>query len=99
MLKISTVESGNHSVILRLEGRLLGPWVEALRGACEQTLDAGLPLTLDVDDVSFVDRDGVELLAGLRARRVRFIHCTPFLREQLRAAERPTPATPGRTAV
>jgi hypothetical protein len=84
MLKISGPESGDHPRTLRLAGQVIGPWVEALRGVCEQLLAEGQPLTLDLAGVSFLDRDGIALLRRLAARHVALINRSPFVAEQLR---------------
>jgi len=46
MLKISQLEPVNHAVILRLEGRVVGPWVAELQKSCEEVLAEGRPLRL-----------------------------------------------------
>jgi len=38
MLKISQAGKANHSVTLKLEGRVVGPWVGELRQICEALL-------------------------------------------------------------
>ena len=38
----------------------------------------------DLKEVSFVDREGIRLLASLLAQTVELKRCSPFLREQLR---------------
>ena len=70
--------------MLRLEGQVRGPWVEALRTSCEQMLARGKGLVLDLTEVSFVDMDGVALCRHLRERNVVFVHCSPFVAEQLK---------------
>jgi anti-anti-sigma regulatory factor len=87
MLKIGPVETGNGPTKLRLEGRLIGPWVEELRRACEQVLTTGANLALDLSDVSFLDRSGVELIQSLRNRNVALLSCSVFIAEQLRGWE------------
>jgi hypothetical protein len=84
MLKISGLKSGDHARTLRLEGQVIGPWVEELRGVCERLLTEGQPLTLDLASVSFLDRDGITLLRRLAARHVALINRSPFVAEQLR---------------
>ena len=84
MLKISGLELKDHAPTLRLEGQVIGPWVEELRGVCERLLAQGQPLTLDLAGVSFLDRDGITLLRGLAARHVALINRSPFVAEQLR---------------
>ena len=84
MLKISGLELKDHAPTLRLEGQVIGPWVEELRGMCERLLSQCQPLTLDLAGVSFLDRDGITLLRGLVARHVALINRSPFVAEQLR---------------
>ena len=85
VLRISLIEvPDEEAVTLRLEGRVSGPWVEELRRWCEQVLAAGSGLSLDLADVSFVDLDGVALCRSLSDRKVTFLHCSPFVAEQLK---------------
>ena len=84
MFRISLVEAPNEAVTLRLEGQLRGPWVEELRRSCEQFLATGSGLVLDLTEVSFIDIDGVALCRRLRDRSVAFLHCSPFVAEQLK---------------
>ena len=85
MLRIWSVEPPEGTVILRLEGRLIGPWVEELRRSCDRVLPAGVKLTLDFSEVSFVDRNGIELIRTLGKRNVALLNCSPFVAEQLKA--------------
>jgi ABC-type transporter Mla MlaB component len=84
MLRISFIESADHSVALRLEGQIVGPWVEELRNSCERVLTQGKRLTLDFADLSFVDREGIALLRALAERRVEFANCSRFVAELLK---------------
>jgi anti-anti-sigma regulatory factor len=84
MLRISCVESSDAAVTIRLEGQVRGPWVEELRRACEPLLARGSDLILDLTEVSFIDLAGVALCRCLRDRKVAFLHCSPFVAEQLR---------------
>ena len=86
MLRISTDTSMDGSTLLRMEGRVIGPWVAEMRRSCEQVLASGCRLMLDLSEVSFVDRDGIALFQHLRGRQVHFINCSPFLTEQLKQA-------------
>jgi ABC-type transporter Mla MlaB component len=85
MLRISPIDSGNHRAILRLEGRVAGPWVAELRTACEKVLGEGRTLDLNLAEVSFLDQAGVGLLANVRARGVQLRECSPFVAEQLKS--------------
>jgi hypothetical protein len=86
MLRISLVGEGAHGVTLRLEGRVVGPWVAELREACEKVLAEKRTLTLDLSEVLFATRAGLALLLDLSAQGVVLSGCSPFLREELKAA-------------
>ncbi len=82
MLRIDTIEDGRQ-LILRLEGRVIGAWVEEVRRSCSEALRRGVPLTLDLRAVSFVDTDGIVLLRELASRQVGLANTTPFVAAQL----------------
>ncbi|HWP43643.1 MAG TPA: hypothetical protein VNO14_10440 [Blastocatellia bacterium] len=88
MLKISRSERSGEGETLRLYGRMIDPWVGEVRKAVEQLLDVGERVTLDLDEVSFVDRDGVALLREMVDRQVALINCSPFLTERLKEASK-----------
>lgn len=85
MLKISQTGKANHSVTLKLEGRVVGPWVGELRQVCELIKSEHRKLKLDLAEVSFADADGVVTLANLKSRGVTFANCSPFVEEQLKS--------------
>lgn len=70
---------------LRLEGRIVGPWVGELQRACEAVLTEGRPLRLQLSEVEFMDARGISLLSSLRSRGVSLLECSPFAAEQLKA--------------
>jgi ABC-type transporter Mla MlaB component len=84
MLKISQTAPPAPPITLRLEGRVVGPWVDELRVQCDRWLGHGAELRLSLEEVTFVDRSGVTLLHGLRARGVRLLGCSPFVEEELK---------------
>jgi anti-anti-sigma regulatory factor len=84
MLKISPIDSGNHLVTLRLEGRIAEPWTSELRNNCEQLLLKSKTITLDMAEVTFADRTGLQLLRDLRSRGVSLVECSPFTEEQMK---------------
>jgi len=84
MLKIVVDESREPGPVLRLEGQLIGPWVEELGRVSVPLLDRPRPLHLDLRSGSFVSREGADLLRGLRDRDARLLHCSPFVAEQLK---------------
>ena len=88
MLRISENLTGDRIVAFRLEGRLVGPWVEELRRACESVLHQGGTLRLELTEVNYVDAPGLTLLFSLRERGVDLIGTRLFVHEQLKS--RPT---------
>ena len=86
MLKISEGKATKQTVLLRLEGRIVGPWVGELRRICEPLVNDGSKLTLDLAEVTFADEDGVTLLTGLGSRGVKLLNAMPFVEEQLKSA-------------
>src|SRR5262245_29848834 len=86
MLRITPIESGNHHVVLRLEGKVSGPWVSELSEACEKVLNDGNALVLNLAEVSFLDSSGVGLLTKFHTRGIQLEDCSMFVKEQLKAA-------------
>ncbi len=85
MLKIVLSQTSRNNPTLQLEGQVVGPWVEELRRSCETVLSTGAKLILDLSEVSFLDRDGVDLVRSLTNRNVALLNCSRFVVEQLRA--------------
>jgi anti-anti-sigma regulatory factor len=83
------VTDGAHpGIALRLEGDVVGPWVEILRRCADDALTAGAALVLDLSRVAFVDRDGLDLLRGLADRGVTLVNASRFVSEQLKTDAR-----------
>jgi hypothetical protein len=87
MLKITRVGSLDHEVTLQLDGRVTGPWVELLRQSAESVLEEGLRLTLDLENICFINCEGLALIKSLMGRRVRQVNAPLFVAEQLRRCE------------
>jgi hypothetical protein len=84
MLKITEICLADGGTILRLEGRISGPWVDEVRRSCERVLARGWSVTLDLYGVSFIERSAEPLLRELMSRPVIFINCSAFLIEQFK---------------
>ena len=69
MLRITTDENAK-SLVLRLEGRLHGAWVDVLSQSWDAALAklAGRKLRVDLDGVTFVDAEGKKKLAEMHAQ-------------------------------
>jgi hypothetical protein len=80
MLRITRVEGPGTTQTLKLEGRLAGPWVAALREAC----GSGQASRLDLEAVQFADEEGVGLLRELLAGGTALVGCSGLVMELLR---------------
>ncbi len=77
MLRITKLIQPTGRRVLRLEGRLVGPWVAELRGV---TAGAdGETTTVDLADLAFADADGVAALRGLRGAGVQLAGASGFM--------------------
>ena len=85
MLKItwSDLDASDSIRTLKLEGKLLGPWVDELSRACEalETPPSGLRLNLSA--VTFIDSVGVKLLDDLIRQGRTIAGCSGFIAELL----------------
>jgi anti-anti-sigma regulatory factor len=84
MLKISTIESTEELVKIRIDGQISGEGVKLLQSTCKAHLEQGLKLSVDLQNVSFVDRDGIAVLRKLQQRKVEFLNTSLFITEQIR---------------
>jgi anti-anti-sigma regulatory factor len=76
VLKI-TITSAGDLVTLRLDGRLVGPWVDEFRKAFNAC--GGAAVTVDLSNTTFADGYGRQALAEARARGARFITAGPLM--------------------
>jgi anti-anti-sigma regulatory factor len=83
MLRISVDQGPDNETRVRVEGSLVGPWVDELRASCEPIRAAGRALRLDLTGVQFADRAGARLLADLLEKNVEFEGVSPFVRALL----------------
>jgi ABC-type transporter Mla MlaB component len=68
---------------LKLEGKLLGPWVTELARSCNELPCSLDRLRLDLSAVTFVDGPGVALLRDLLGRGAMLAACSGLVAELL----------------
>jgi len=84
MLRITKIDRKDKSIALKLEGKLIGKWVDLLKETyLTYSSDSRSALVLDLSDVGYVSRKGVDLLLDIQKKGVRFVSCPPFLKEFL----------------
>ena len=81
MLKIARVDdSGSQTTpALKLEGKLLEPWIGELKSACGECPGSPDVVCLDLRDLTFVDAAGVRFLADLIHDGARVTACSDFV--------------------
>jgi anti-anti-sigma regulatory factor len=84
MLKITTNLSNGLPCVLKLEGKLLAPWIDELQAACHEARARSPSVALDLADVSFADAPGAIALRDLVRRGVAVVACSPFIAEVLK---------------
>ena len=84
MLRITQVDA-EEGAFIRLEGRLVGPWVSELQSFIAANTD-GAERRLDLAGLEFVDRDGARLLIELRAAGAEIVSARPYVADLIEAA-------------
>ena len=88
MLRI-TIDEEEEAVVLRLEGQLIGPWVQDVEQCWRKAFATlgGRTVKVDLSAVSFMDASGSALLSRMHEAGFRFAGDTPAtsrLLEQIR---------------
>jgi hypothetical protein len=88
MLRITRVDTPDSVPTLKVEGKLMGPWVEELQQVCGSwPQSAGRP-RLDLSAVNFVDVAGLRLLRELLGQGVLLAGCSGLIAELLHLENR-----------
>ena len=87
MLKITKVATSNQEITLQLDGRVTGQWIDLLRESAESVLEERMRLTLDLENICFIDCEGLALIKSLMGRGVLEVNAPLFVAEQLRKCE------------
>ena len=106
MLRIQRYDVNARTVSLLLQGRIVAEWADLLERECGELMRSKLRVVLDLSEVVFIGRYGVEALGRLGRAGVRVIGCTPLIAAMLEqegiAVRHPfrdaqnAPATPSR---
>jgi ABC-type transporter Mla MlaB component len=88
MLRITHAPGRDSVSTLRLEGKLLGPWVAELARVCDEVSGSPDCLRLDLSAVTFADGPGVALLRDLLGRGVTLAACSGLVAELLHLESR-----------
>jgi|SoiMethySBSTD1v2_1073268.scaffolds.fasta_scaffold93863_2 anti-anti-sigma regulatory factor len=83
MLRIHRDDVDDHRAVLVLEGRIAGAWAVLLERECEALMKTGLGVDLDLSEVVYIARAGLEALRRLLRAGVRITGCSPLLAAML----------------
>jgi anti-anti-sigma regulatory factor len=79
MLRITTLDGHAGGRLLKLEGKLVAPWLDEVRRACAESAAAPGRLHLDLAAVTFVDAAGLRLLRELLHRDATLAACSGYV--------------------
>jgi len=71
------------TVVLILQGRIAAAWADLLERECQELSRSGLRTVLDLSEVVFIGRSGVEVLGRLGLSGVRITGCSPLIAAML----------------
>ena len=83
MLMITRTEGSDRTRTLKLEGKLLGPWIGELESACGTPQIPADRVRLDLRGLTYVDTAGASFLEGLIRDGARVVACSGFVAEML----------------
>jgi hypothetical protein len=83
MLMITRLDASDRRRTLKLEGKLVAPWISELETAYREAFATRDPVCLDLRGVTFVDAEGTRFLASLIRDGAQVIGCSGFVAEML----------------
>jgi hypothetical protein len=83
MLRITQTDGQDSTRTIKLEGKLLGPWVAEVLTVCTSDNDRSGRTRLDLSGLLFVDQAGAKLLKSLIRRGLAVSACSGFVAELL----------------
>jgi anti-anti-sigma regulatory factor len=79
MLRITTNETGESTVLVKLEGKLLEPWVDEFRRCINGFVANGNALKLDLSALAFADTAGAKVLLDVIRAGASLTACSGYL--------------------
>jgi anti-anti-sigma regulatory factor len=83
MLRIRRDDLNSHETHLLLQGRIVAAWAEMLERECGELSRSGFHVVLDLSDVIFVARTGLEALGRLACAGVGITGASPLIAAML----------------
>ena len=76
MLRIRTQPIDETTILVKLEGKLLGPWIEEIQRSIDGSVSS---ITLDLSDLTFADSAGIQVLADLIRHGAKLTACSGYV--------------------
>ena len=83
MLRMLREKQGSRRVVLIVEGRIVGEWADVLEDECLRLIRSGFSVALDLSDVVFISRRGVQALDRLVRIGTQIRNCSPLIADLL----------------
>ena len=83
MLRIRRDDVNAQETHLLLQGRIVAAWADLLEGECQDLLRTGVRVVLDLSDVIFVGRSGLEALGRLGRAGIGITGASPLIAAML----------------
>ena len=84
MLRIDEFFESPFTVKLKPQGSVAGEWVLLLEERIRRSLQTSEKVFLDLSEVTFVDKHGVEMLRKVASEKIAIINCPGFIEELLK---------------
>lgn len=81
MLRLVKTNETPRRLTLRVEGRLVSPWLEVLERECRRGLSEGRVVTVDFSGVVYAGPAGIALARELAGQGVRLEQLSPIMAE------------------
>jgi anti-anti-sigma regulatory factor len=76
MLRITRQPIDEKTILLKLEGKLLGPWIEEMQCSINGSVSS---VTLDLSALTFADSAGIQVLADLIRHGAKLTACSGYV--------------------
>jgi len=84
LLRITEISDDGEEIVMKLEGKIIGVWVDDLKRVCLFHRDErNRVVVLDFSGVTFIEARGLEMLKDLKGERVKTVNCSPFIHSLL----------------
>ena len=90
MIRITETYEDNKMVILKIEGKIVGPCIWDLERLCSDYIyKKEKEVVLDLEGVTFIDNKGLHMLGGFKDNEIKVVNCSPFIQLLINSSTSP----------